>query len=501
MTAAQLSLHKLPESWAWTRIGDIAETVTGTTPSKKDPNNYGDFIPFVKPPELDDSIIDSAYDNLSEKGAKLARILPPESVLVSCIGILGKTGINKMRVAFNQQINAVIFPNGIVPRFGFYYFQTLEAREWLNKISSATTVTIVNKSKFDTTPFPVAPTNEQHRIVSRVEELFTILDAGVESLKKVKAQLKRYRQAVLKYAFEGKLTEEWRKTQEHQMEPATRLLEQIRQELQQKWNLEKKGRYQQPLLSDIKSLPKLPPGWCWASVDELSIVVRGASPRPAGDPRLFGGNIPWITVGPLTADEQPYLRNVHETVTEAGRNVSRYVEPDTLLLTNSGATLGVPKITLVGGCINDGVVALLHADYPLKLYLYYFLKSQTRRLRYINQGAAQPNLNTGIVKAIQVPVPPSEEQEQIVSKIESLFTKANSAEMSVVRGIRISESLKQAVLAKAFRGELVPKDPIDEPADKLLERIREERTKSKGEKDTDKKKSNPKQLELSTYVK
>jgi type I restriction enzyme S subunit len=102
--------------------------------------------------------------------------------------------------------------------------------------------------------------------------------------------------------------------------------------------------------------------WVWATLDQVSVVVRGASPRPAGDPKYFGGSIPWITVGPLTADEQPYLRAVPETVTEEGRERSRYIEAGTLLLTNSGATLGVPKITLIGGCINDGVAALLDVD-------------------------------------------------------------------------------------------------------------------------------------------
>ena len=100
----------LPQGWAWTTVGDCAQTITGTTPSKADASNYGDYLPLVKPPELTNSVIEDAEDKLSEKGVTLARVLPPESVLVSCIGILGKTGINRVPVAFNQQINAVIFP-------------------------------------------------------------------------------------------------------------------------------------------------------------------------------------------------------------------------------------------------------------------------------------------------------------------------------------------------------------------------------------------------------
>lgn len=121
-----MTQHKLPPGWVWTTVGEVGTSITGNTPSKKDESNYGDFMPFVKPPELQHCEISSASDNLSEKGAQLARILPPNSVLVSCIGNLGKTGINKIPVAFNQQINAVIFPNGVEPKYGFYYFQSTE---------------------------------------------------------------------------------------------------------------------------------------------------------------------------------------------------------------------------------------------------------------------------------------------------------------------------------------------------------------------------------------
>src|SRR6185312_6326064 len=93
----------------------------------------------------------------------------------------------------------------------------------------------------------------------------------------------------------------------------------------------------------------LPSNWRRATIGEIANVVRGSSPRPAGDPLYFGGEIPWITVGSITADNTPYLRAVSQTVTAAGRERSRFIEGGTLLLTNSGATLGVPKISLIGG--------------------------------------------------------------------------------------------------------------------------------------------------------
>jgi type I restriction enzyme S subunit len=261
------------------------------------------------------------------------------------------------------------------------------------------------------------------------------------------------------------LTEDWRK-QHPDVEPASKLLERILAERRAKWT--GRGEYKEPAASEASNftLPKstLPKRWTWATVDQLSVVVRGASPRPAGDPRYFGGTIPWITVGPITADQKPYLTSVPETVTEAGRERSRYLEPHTLLLTNSGATLGVPKISLIGGCINDGVAALLDVVYPLKLYLLYFLHTQTTRLRRVNQGAAQPNLNTSIIKVINVPLPPHDEQEQIIAEVERRLSVIDELEAAVQANLTRADRLRQSILGQAFAGRLLSQDSKDIPS-------------------------------------
>jgi type I restriction enzyme, S subunit len=151
-------------------------------------------------------------------------------------------------------------------------------------------------------------------------------------------------------------------------------------------------------------------------------------------------------------------------------------------LTNSGATLGVPKITKIGGCINDGSVALLYVDYPLKLYLYYFLSSITKKLRAINQGAAQPNLNTGIVKAILIPLPPLTEQKEITEEVEHNLSVIEQLEKTINVNLKRAERLRQTILKQAFEGKLVPQDPNDEPAEKLLERIKAEKAQREADK-------------------
>jgi type I restriction enzyme, S subunit len=228
---------------------------------------------------------------------------------------------------------------------------------------------------------------------------------------------------------------------------------------------------------DLREYFDLPKSWVWDFVGHLSNVVRGASPRPDGNPKYFGGDIPWITVGYLTADDNPYLTidKISTFLTEEGKKKSRFIEAGTLMLTNRGATLGVPKIIKFGCCFNDGSVALLNIDHPLKLYLYYFLRFLTSRYRAIHQGAAQPNLNIDIVKSTPVPIPPIEEQNEIVQRVEKLFKAIDLMEQEYQKASKLCDRLEQTTLAKAFRGELVPQDPNDEPAAALLERIRAER--------------------------
>jgi type I restriction enzyme, S subunit len=168
-----------------TTLGEAFTTLTGTTPPKNNAGFYGDYMPLVKPPELCDSELNSAADGLSKAGAAVARTLPPKSILVSCIGNLGKIGLNVIPVAFNQQINAIL-PNRdkAIPEFMFY--QTLSSRfkEQLEALASGTTVSIVNKSKFNNIEVFLPPLPEQQRIVG-------VLDVAFESIATAKANAEK----------------------------------------------------------------------------------------------------------------------------------------------------------------------------------------------------------------------------------------------------------------------------------------------------------------------
>ncbi len=176
---------------------------------------------------------------------------------------------------------------------------------------------------------------EQARIVAKLEELLSDLDAGVAELKAAQKKLAQYRQSLLKAAVEGALTAAWR-AKNKPTETGEQVLQRILTERRARWEAKQlakfkeqgktppkdwQNKYPEPVQPDTTDLPEVPEGWVWASVDQLSFVVRGASPRPAGDPRFFGGEIPWITVGSLTAEQLDVATNrLINCVTEAGRD-------------------------------------------------------------------------------------------------------------------------------------------------------------------------------------
>ena len=347
---------------------------------------------------------------------------------------------------------------------------------------------------------PIPPAAEQHRIVTKIEELFSELDKAVENLEKAREQLKVYRQAVLKHAFEGKLTAQWREENKDKLENPEQLLARIEQERKaryeiqfKRWNTsvkaweeagrsgKKRAKPRKPLgiapSPDASSdeLPELSEGWIWVRVGSICEVVRGGSPRPAGDTRYYDGAIPFLKVADLTRTAGAYVETHSYSIKEAGLRKTRLVNPPVLMLSNSGATLGVPKICRIRTTFNDGIAAFLGLDENDLLYHYYFWISKTSELRAINQGAAQPNLNTGLIQDVKIPLCSKNEMEIVAREIGRALSICEQLNADIDAQLTRSEALRQSILKKAFAGQLVAQDSNDEPASELLKRIKAEK--------------------------
>ncbi|WP_240904654.1 restriction endonuclease subunit S [Shewanella litoralis] len=247
------------------------------------------------------------------------------------------------------------------------------------------------------------------RIAEHFDTLFTTA-ASIDTLK----------QTILQLAVMGKLV-----PQNVNDEPAAKLLERIAAE---KAQLIKDGKIkkQKPLV-DFEGLGEmkkpLPNSWEWIRLADTADLVRGGSPRPAGDPRFYGGDIPFLKVGDITRKSSKFVEGFNSSITEAGLHKTRLIETRTVLLSNSGATLGIPAICTFPATFNDGVAAFVErSQFIFDEYLYLYLSTLSKWfLDIASRGQGQPNLNTDIIKATWFALPPLEEQYRIVAKVDELM--------------------------------------------------------------------------------
>jgi type I restriction enzyme S subunit len=482
----------LPYSWLTVSVSDVGISVTGNTPPTKDQRNYGSYLPYIKPPQLDNCLINSSEEFLSEKGALLARVLPANSVLVSCIGNLGRTALNTVPVAFNQQINAIIPFDGVSAKFLFYQVQSHWFRSQLESKATATTISIVNKGNFETVLLNLAPTNEQYRIVAKIEALFSELDKGIESFRTAREQLKIYRQTLLKHAFSGKLTEQWRTENADGLESAETLLQRIQTERQQRYQQQLKDweasgkqgskpkapKTLPPLTpEELTELLELPKSWIWHRLGLSTCSVEYGTSAKSSEigvcPVLRMGN---IQNGKFDWGDLVFTSDQTE--------IDKYLlhKNDVLFnRTNSPELVGKTAIY-------KAEMPAIFAGYLIRVnqidsiviaeYMNYFLNSHTAKQhgnKVKTDGVNQSNINGEKLVNYPFPFCSINEQLAIIDLLESGLSKIDQLDQTLTIALQKAEALRQSILKKAFSGQLVPQDPNDEPASVLLERIQAEK--------------------------
>jgi type I restriction enzyme S subunit len=327
-------------------------------------------------------------------------------------------------------------------------------------------------------PIPLPPLAEQTRIVSKIEELFSDLDAGEESLRQARRQLGLYRQSLLKQAFEGKLTKAWRAENPDQLESPDQLLARIQTEREEryekrlkewkstveKWqasgkNSKKPSAPKKPTAidpingSELNELAKLPKGWSWFRFGDIVSVRSGegltATMMREGDFPVYGGN---------------GISGMHDEF--------RHVEPR-LIIGRVGAKCGVVHITKPKSWVTDNALVadfwIISADMKFFQLLFSF-----KDLNKQSVSTAQPVVSGAKLNPLPMQFPSLPEQQEIVRLLDAQFTVIEQNEREIDTALKRSEALRQSILKKAFTGQLVPQDPTDEPASVLLARIQAE---------------------------
>lgn len=306
----------------------------------------------------------------------------------------------------------------VLPKFIFYRMQIIEfdhsthKRYWIQQYSKI-------KIKIPSLP-------EQEKIVAKIEELFSELDNGVETLKKTKQQLAVYRQAVLKEAFEGKFT--------------THL------------NYEKELEWAS--VEETESLLMIPEEWHYVALSKLGDLGRGKSKhRPRNDPKLFeDGKYPFLQTSEVKAAKQ-YITQYSKMYGEFGLQQSKLWPKGTLCITIA-ANIAETAFLGIDACFPDSVVGFTPYEYILPEYIKHFIESQKLRLWAFAPATAQKNINLDTLENLIVPYCSVEEQQLVIDEIEARMTICDSIEKTVDTALQQAEAMRQSILKKAFEGEL-----------------------------------------------
>jgi type I restriction enzyme, S subunit len=516
--------NNLPQSWALIELKDLVENpkkdiVDGPFGSNLKANEYTDSgVPVFKIQNIKaNQFINKNINYIKkEKAKELHRhSFKSGDLIITKLG--NPLGLCcKVPDKYNYGIivaDLMRFRPSIERVFDKYVIHAINSffiQNQFKAITKGTTRPRVNLTIVRNIKVPYPPLPEQHRIVAKIEELFSELDNGIENLKKARQQLKTYRQAVLKYAFEGKLTKEWRAQQRqagNPPEPAGKLLEQIKTEREKHYQKQledwktscvqakaegkkkpikpKKPKELPPLTEkELAELPELLEGWGWVRIKEITTVLGdGLHGTPIYSDE---GGYYFINGNNLSDGKIEIKENTKRVTIEEYEKYKKPLSENTVLVSING-TLGKTafyngeRVILGKSACYFNVVNTID-----KHYIRYCITSQ----RFINYayknatGSTIKNVSLKAMREFEIPIPPAfEEQYAIVSEIESRLSVCDKLEQTVEDSLKKAEALRQSILKKAFAGELTKdwreKHPElitgENSAEKLLEKIKAEK--------------------------
>lgn len=431
MQDIKMSKTKLPKNWKWSKIGDIVEMQSGMAFKKAEYSTAGvrlfqianvsfNYTKWDDLEHLPIEYIESHNHLLLKKGDIVLALNRPMLNNKLKIAELKQSDVPSI---LYQRVGRFIFKDSINKRYFLYYFQSPIFLKWLGEQLQGVNIPFINKSKlFSFNQFPLPPVETQQAIVSKIEELFSELDKGIEDLKTAQQQLKTYRQSVLKWAFEGKLT----------------------------------VRTGRDLSVQEGELPK---GWEWKTFNDVCVKIGDIDhkmPKKTED-----GKYPYLSTKDITNDLKLSFDNVKLISEEDYLLLSRKIKPEKgdIIFPRYG-TIG--KNVLVD---TDNEFLISYSCAIVKpnpslvvtkfIYLFSLSPKVTDEIRKYVVETTQANIGIASIKSFVFPLPPIEEQHLIVQEIESRLSVADKMAESIVQSLQQAEALRQSILKKAFSGELV----------------------------------------------
>lgn len=496
----------LPPGWAWTTLSEIAEIVGGITKGQRRKGAKSVRpVPYLRVANVQRGFLD--LDEVKQIEATDEEI---EALRLVVGDILFTEGGDRDKLGrgwvWNDEIPECIHQNHIFrarlshpdlsPKLISFYSNSVGQRYFHNQGRQTTNLASINLAKLAALPLMIPPAGEQVRIVEKIEELTSRLDAGVLALEHARTKLRRYRSTVLSDALQGRLTESWR-AEHGSSYSGTDLLRSILKRRQDRWERTYLARnaasgtrppkgwqtkYKEPMPPDVSQLPNLPEGWFWSTLNAIAEVEGGITKDQKRTSGPSVREVPYLRVANVQRGFLD-LREIKMILADEAVIESLRLIPGDVLFTEGGDRDKLGRGWVWKGEIDDCIhqnhifrARIVEQIVHPKLISYHgnsfgqgwFAKAgkQTTNLASINKG---------MLCQFPVPIPPFDEQEQIVIEIDRRLSVVDEVEAQIDANLRRSSRLRQGILQRAFEGALVPQDPDDEPASLLLERIRVER--------------------------
>lgn len=462
-------MSELPDGWIAANLSDVAMLNMGQSPKGDATNVDGLGLPLIGGA--------ADYNGASLNSARFTSV--PTKVctsgdLILCIrATIGKIAVADKKYCLGRGV-AGITPFALDREYLRYFI--FSESDKLDRAGTGSTFRQIDKNTLSHWPIPVPPPPEQRRIVAKLDRLFERTRRAREELSHIPRLIENYKKAILAAAFRGDLTKDWRKTKA-EIETAAELIARTPTPTQPRGGREAT----ETVISGVAALSvnvpeRVPPdGWAWVSLHRIARQETGHTPSRK-HPEYWDGDIPWISIPDAAEHHGGVINDTAQHATQIGINNSsaRLLPTDTICLSRTASVGYIVRMGRPMATSQDFVTwtctEALDPD-----YLLYALLAEGDDIRRFGKGSTHTTIYFPEVRAMHICLAPLDEQREIVRRVKRALSWAETIRSEADQAAALLLNLDQANLAKAFRGELVPQDPSDEPASVLLERILEER--------------------------
>lgn len=455
-------LWALPDGWRWERLGDVCEPSQYGWTTKA--ASSGD-LRFLRTTDISSGRVDwKTVPFCTEKPSDVDRYrVRAGDILISRAGSVGKSFLIESADDAVFASYLIRYRPLTVPRYVYHWLQTNTYWSMITESTAGIAIPNVNASKLSDLPVPMAPDQLREPIVDRIDELFAEIDNGEVALVRARADLATWRKALLNAAVTGELTADWR-TANPPAETGADLLDRLLSERRAQWAAaprNKGKKYKEPAQPDLELFgipPELPTGWTWASAAQLTTLVTSGS-RGWADYYSEAGAT-FIRAQNINTDTLRLAGIAYVTPPKGGEGSRTRVSKGDILITITGANVtksAIVDIDLEEAYVSQHVGLMRPTDIATAEFLFWWIVTPgggRKILERLAYGAGKPGLNLPNLLGLPVPLPPLDEQREIARLCASVDDERAACVNVTIEGQQAASTLRQSILAAAFRGDL-----------------------------------------------